>query len=67
MVMCWLLVGAVIKSVGRLVSLNVACKVRLDCIMNIKFVPVTLVPPSQFVKTVQFVNTNPVAGAEVML
>ena len=66
-VICCFEVGAVIKRVGRLVSLNAACNVKFDCIRNCRFVPVTVTPPAQFVETCQLVNTKPVAGAEVML
>ena len=54
-------------TLGLVVSMKLACIVKFDCIMNCRFVPVTVTPPTQFVETCQLVNTKPVAGVEVML
>ena len=57
----------VMLTTGLFVSTKFACNVKLEAIMNCRFVLVMMAPPIQLVETTQLVNTKPLAGVEVML
>ena len=57
----------VIASTGFCSSTNVAITVRSHAIVNCKVALFVIIPPIQFVETVQLVNTKPLLAVAVIV